>query len=152
MWTKVAGRMLATTKALGALALGGMILWNVAQRSGFQKCLAYVHVSTTDVEVTIDDDAYHIDSLAQTPIVCELRPGQHMLQMARDGRVVFEQAFHLERGEEIVLAAWEPPIEPPAVSSAARVLINESLAFRLRPVPKSLQEAECTLRGCNHPR
>ena len=70
-------------KMMGALALGGVIFWNVAQHAGPQKCVAYVHVSTSNVDVTIDDDAYHVTSPEETPLVLEIGAGQHVLRMAR---------------------------------------------------------------------
>ena len=68
--------MFAAIKMMGALTLGGVIFWTVAQHAGPQKCIAYVHVSTNDVDLTIDDDAYHVTSLEETPLVLEVGPGR----------------------------------------------------------------------------
>ncbi len=152
MWCTMGSRLLATIKAVGALALGGVILGNVARHSGTQKGVAYVHISEANVDVTIDDDAYHVDSLAETPIVCELAPGGHTLQMARGGRIVFEQAFRLDAGKEIVLSAWEEPAEPPAIISGAQPFFNASLALPTPHFQRTSQEAESTRPGSNHPR
>jgi hypothetical protein len=97
----------ATVKGIGALALGGVVLWQVAEHSGPQKCVAYVHVSVAKVEVKVDDVAYEVESLWETPIVCELGPGRHILRMSRSERLLYEQEFTLGPGQEIVLIAWE---------------------------------------------
>ena len=96
--------MLAMTKVVGALGLGGTIIWHVGAHSSVQKGLAYVHVSAPDVDVTVDDMSYHIETLWESPIVFELGPGRHKLKMCRDGRVVDDQEFTLGTGEETVLA------------------------------------------------
>jgi hypothetical protein len=99
--------LFAALKGVGALGLGGVILWQVAERSGSHKGIAYVHVSMGDVDVMVDDAEYHVESLWQTPIVCELGPGNHTVRMSRDGRTLFEEEFTLSPGKEIVLSAWE---------------------------------------------
>jgi hypothetical protein len=96
--------MLAMTKVVGALGLGGTIIWHVGTHSSVQKGLACVHVSAPDVDVTVDDTSYHVETLWESPIVFELGPGRHKLEMSRDGRVVDEQEFTLGMGEEAVLA------------------------------------------------
>jgi hypothetical protein len=98
---------LGTFKGFGALALGGAILWQVHDHCGSMKGVAYVHVATPGVDVTVDGRAYRIETLWETPIVCELRPGRHLLRMLRSGRVLFEEEFTLDPGQEVVLTAWE---------------------------------------------
>jgi hypothetical protein len=92
-------------KAIGALALGCAILWQVTEHCGSLKGVAYVHVSQPQVDVTVDDETYWVETLWETPIVCELRPGRHMLRMLQSGRVLFEQEFTLDAGQEVVLTA-----------------------------------------------
>ena len=87
--------------------LGGLILWQVVIHIGPQYGIAYVHVSTPNVDVMVDDERYHIESLWETPIVCELSPGSHVLRMYRSGRLVYEENFSLGVGQDIVLMAWE---------------------------------------------
>ncbi len=94
-------------KGIGALALGGAILWQVTEHCGSRKGIAYVHVSKQQVHVTVDDETYWVETLWDTPIVCELRPGHHMLRMLQSGRVLFEQEFMLDPGQEVVLTAWD---------------------------------------------
>ena len=86
---------------------GGTILWQVANHRGSMKCVAYVHVATPAVDVTVDDQRYRVETMWERPIVCELRPGRHHLRMLRSGRVLFEQEFTLDPGQEVVLTAWE---------------------------------------------
>jgi hypothetical protein len=97
----------AVGKRVGALILGAVVLWQVAEHAGATNGGAIVHVSMTQVDVTIDDAVYHIDSLEQTPIVCELRPGRHKVRMLREGQVVYEEEFTIVGGHELVLAAWD---------------------------------------------
>jgi hypothetical protein len=98
-------------KGLGALSLGGAVLWQVYSHCGSTKGVAYVHVTTpgVGVTVTVDDQTYRVETLWQTPIVCELSPGRHLLRMIRSGLVLFEQEFTLDPGQEVVLTAWERP-------------------------------------------
>jgi hypothetical protein len=94
-------------RRVGALLLGGIILWQVVDRCGATRGQAIVHVSMPQVEVRIDDQAYWVETLWATPIVCELRPGHHRLRMLRSGRVLYEEEFTLAAGEERILAAWD---------------------------------------------
>jgi hypothetical protein len=103
--------ILAITKGIGSLSLGGVILWQVAVHSGFQNGIAYVHVLTPNVEILVDDVEYHVETLWETPIVCELRPGRHTLRMTQNGRVLDEQEFTLGVGQEVVLPPWVAPTE-----------------------------------------
>jgi hypothetical protein len=119
---------MGTTKGLGSLALGGAIFWQVGSHCGSMKAVAYVHVATLGVDVTVDDQTYRVESLWETPIVCELRPGRHLLRMLRSGRVLFEQEFALDPGQEIVLTAWEGTNEKPAEELPPIVLFNPSLS------------------------
>jgi hypothetical protein len=100
-------------KAIAVLALGGVILSQVVEHCGARKGIAYVHVSKSQVNVTVDDETYWVETLWQTPIVCELRPGRHVLRMLQNGHVLFEQEFTLEPGQEVVLTAWEVSNQKP---------------------------------------
>jgi hypothetical protein len=91
------------------LALGGTVLGLVAQHRGPQEGVADIHVSPPGADVTVDDAEYHVATLWQTPTVCELSLGPHLLQMSGGRRVVFEQEFWLAPGQEVVLSAWEGP-------------------------------------------
>jgi hypothetical protein len=106
--------MFATGKGLGAFGLGGAILWHVAVHCGPQNGIAYVHVSTPNVEVMVDDVEYHVETLWETPLVCELSPGPHRLRMIRKGKTVFEEGFSLGVGKELVLVAWDQTKETQA--------------------------------------
>jgi hypothetical protein len=107
MLTSIQRRVLGTVKCFGALALGGAILWQVVAHADLQRGIAYVHVSNTKVSVTIDDEIYWVETVYDSPIVCELGPGRHTLRMLRSGQVVFEEEFTLDMGQEVVLTAWE---------------------------------------------
>ncbi len=94
-------------KPILSVLLGGVILWQVAVHAGSTKGRAIVHVSTPKVEITVDDATYRVETLAETPIVCDLTPGRHVVQMQRDGRVLYREEFGLERDKEVILTAWD---------------------------------------------
>jgi hypothetical protein len=117
-------RLFAMIKGMAPLGLGSVILWQVAIHSGSQKGTAYVHVSQPNVDVMVDGTEYYIESLKQTPIVCELAPGRHRLRMRQTGRVVYDEEFTVGTGQEIVLVAWERPDEAPAGGTPLSVSTN----------------------------
>jgi len=114
MWIMIRNVLFNFGKGMGAVGLGGVILWQVVVHSGPQNGVAYVHVSTPDVDVLVDDVEYHIETLWETPIVCELSPGQNRLRMRRSGQIVYEEKFTIGIGQEAVLTAWERSSEPQA--------------------------------------
>ena len=107
-----------TGKGIGAFGLGGAILWNVAVLCGPLNGTAYIHVSTPNVEVMVDDVHHHVETLWETPLVCELSPGPHQLRMIRSGKTVFEQEFSLGVGKELVLMAWDQTKETQAAPAS----------------------------------
>ena len=134
MLTLIRSRVFGMVKGVGAFVLGGAILWQVLEHCGPSKGIAYVHVAKPQVNVMVDDERYWVESLWETPIVCELRPGRHMLRMLQSGRVVFEQEFTLEPGREVVLTAWEAPNEKRDDGGpAANPLLSRSQLARRTP-------------------
>jgi hypothetical protein len=114
---------------IGAIALGCAILWQIAEHCGPAKGIAYVHVGNPQVKVTVDDQSYWVETLWDSPIVCEVRPGRHILRMEQQGRVVFQQEFRLSPGQEVVLAGSAGcremrSADPPEIPSA---VIRQSL-------------------------
>jgi hypothetical protein len=97
----------ATIKTVAVVFLGGAILWQVGAYSGPPKGIAYVHVTTPQVEVMVDDQTYQVRTIWDSPIVCELRPGRHVLRMTRNGKTLYEERFTVRASEEVVLAAWD---------------------------------------------
>jgi hypothetical protein len=97
----------ALGKPLAALLLGGVILSQVIARLGAADGRAIVHVAMAPVDVNIDGTLYHVGSLFEPPVVCDLRPGRHSLQMFSQGCVVYQQEFLVAAGEDVVLAAWD---------------------------------------------
>jgi hypothetical protein len=128
--------VVATAKRVGSLALGGAILWQVIQHSDPPLGIAYVHVSKMMVDVTIDDQAYWVETYEDSPIVCELSPGRHVLRMFQSGHVLYEEEFTLDLGQEVVLTAWDkaseqqdesrPSITPLSPSSSPLKLARRS--------------------------
>ena len=74
---------MGAVKGLGGLALGGAILWQVHNQCCSMKAVAYVHVMTPAVDVTVDDQTYRVETLWDSPIVCELPPGRHLLRCSQ---------------------------------------------------------------------
>jgi hypothetical protein len=99
--------LIAALKAIGGLALGSVVLWQVAIHSGPPNGIAYVHVSAPGVELLVDDLGYQVESLQDSPITCELRPGKHSLRMEQNGKILFTDEFTLRSGDEVVLTAWD---------------------------------------------
>jgi hypothetical protein len=97
----------AISKAVGAILLGGAVLWQVALYCGPPNATVCVHVAQGYGDLTIDDATYHVRTMWETPVVRELQPGRHVLRMSRDERQVFEQVFSIAPGEELVLVACE---------------------------------------------
>jgi hypothetical protein len=116
----IRNRVLATITGLGRLCLAGMILWQISLHGSSQHCVAYVHVSMPNVDVTVDGVEYHVASLWESPIVCDLRPGRHTLRMYRSGQVLFEEPFTLRSDEQVVLVAWDQRNEIPSPLSVTR--------------------------------
>jgi hypothetical protein len=104
----------AAGKVIGGLMLGGAILGHVAFTSGVGNGSAVVHVSAPQVDVVIDGVAHHVETMWDSPVVCELGPGRHALQMIRNGRVVHEESFTLGAGEDLVLAVGDQSAVPRA--------------------------------------
>ena len=104
----------ATVTTFAALVLGGVVLWQVSAHSGPPNGIAYVHVTTPEVDVMVDDETYHVKKLLDSPIVCELRPGKHMLRMTRNGQTLYEQEFTVKAANEVVLIAWGRPADAQA--------------------------------------
>jgi len=107
MLTLIRSLALAGAKAAGAVILGGAIVWEVAWHCGPPRGTVYVHVAGGVGDVTIDDATYHVQTLSDSPIVRELRPGRHIVRMSRDDRSVFEEEFAIDPGEHLVLTAWD---------------------------------------------
>lgn len=98
--------LIGMIKHVGVFAFGGAVLWQVAGHAvPHEGCEAIVHVTEVGVEVSIDGRPYRIETWRDSPFVCELRPGRHALRMSRCGHVLYEEAFSLRPGEEIVLTA-----------------------------------------------
>jgi hypothetical protein len=94
-------------KPLGAVLLGGVILWQCAEHAGSPKGRAIVHVATLPADLVIDHAVYRVEDLSRSPIVCELRPGRHNARLLRDGQVLYQEEFLARADEEVILTAWD---------------------------------------------
>jgi hypothetical protein len=98
---------LALVRRVGALLLGGVILWQIAEHCRSTNGQVIVHVAMPQVHVAVDDATYWVENLWESPIVCDLRPGRHRVRMLRNGRVLYQEEFTLAAGEERILTAWD---------------------------------------------
>lgn len=96
------------TKGIGSVAFGCVVLGYVAEQAGPRDCRAVIHVTESEVDVWVDGWAYRVESWRDSPILCPLRPGRHALRMSRGGRTLYEETFILQRGDDVVLTAWDP--------------------------------------------
>jgi hypothetical protein len=92
--------------AAGSL-LGLAVLGWVVEHCGPRNNEVVVHVMEPDVEVTVDDQIYQIDSRRYEPIACELAEGRHHLLMRRGDCVLFDEWFEVRPGQNVVLTAWD---------------------------------------------
>ena len=99
--------ILSSAKWVGMLLLGGGILWQVAEHRGSTRPRLILHVACPHVDVTVDDATYRVETIWETPLVCELEPGRHTVRMLQEGRVLYEEPFTLAPSEEVVLSAWD---------------------------------------------
>ena len=135
--------LIGALKAIGGLALGSVVVWQVAIHSGPPNGFAYIHVQEPGVEVLVDDLGYHVESLQDSPITCELGPGKHVLRMERNGKTLFTEEFTLRSGDEVVLTAWEcslktasrpmPPDRRSRHQSPSREIVRGSAQNQGRP-------------------
>jgi hypothetical protein len=139
-------------KRLGAICLALVIFWHVTQHAAPRRGKAIVHVSQSDVVVFVDHQNYHISNYAESPVVCDLEPGDHQAQVWRHGILIGEERFTVEAGEEVVVPPFDragPDIDPALdrpVPTAERIR-PAGLAARIRePEPTVVPN-----RGPDHP-
>ncbi len=90
-------------KRLGAVCLTFVILWHVAQHTGLRRGTVVVHVTQQDVMVDVDEQRYHVGSIVQSPLVCELEPGHHVAEVWRSGVLLGEESFTIEPGKDVII-------------------------------------------------
>jgi hypothetical protein len=111
-------------RAAGAMLLGGVILWQVADRAVPHRGETIIHVTVADADVFLDDDHYQIHDQADSPIVRQIKPGWHVLRMMKYGKVLYDRPFEILRGDDgIILTAWNQlcPDAPEKGNSPLRV-------------------------------
>jgi hypothetical protein len=99
--------MIGLGKCMGALGLCAVVFWEAAEQAGPEVSELVVHVSEIGVDVTVDGLEYTVDGFEDMPVVCSVRAGRHLLRMSRAGKVLYEEAFTIRRGEDKVLTAWD---------------------------------------------
>ena len=111
------------TRRIGAVVLGGVFLWQVAERACQGDGEVVVHVAEVGAVVSIDGGDCPVDLAPGEPICRMLRPGRHTLAMRRGDRVVYEESFTLDPGGHVVLTARDEtrrPSTPPGRLASAR--------------------------------
>ncbi len=123
--------LIATTvKRLGAVCLALVIFWHVAQHAGPQAGEAIVHVARPGVIVSVDTRSYRIDSIEDSPVVCELTPGTHTVKVLRDDLLLGEEDFTVEAGKQVVLYPIARPRAAPALASSGPESVSASESAR----------------------
>ena len=96
---KLAGRA-------GSWVLCGTAIWYVAANAMPPNATAVLHVMEADVVVSLDDQHIHVAETSRTPFVFELPPGEHRLRMCRGAEILYNEAFLVQAGDNVVLTAW----------------------------------------------
>ncbi|MHC5540802.1 hypothetical protein ACYOEI_21485 [Singulisphaera rosea] len=96
---------------LGTL-LAATIWWLVASVAGEETASVVVHVQDANVEVRIDDQFVFVEERIYAPLPFELRAGTHELSMRRGERILYQETFTIQGGEERVLMVWDRSKEP----------------------------------------
>ncbi len=124
-------------RRLGAVCLALVIFWLVARHAGPQRGTAIVHVLQPNVVVSVDGESYPVDSIAQSPIVCDLEPGHHVVKVRHGRMLLGEEEFTVEAGQEVVLCPFHDPENPEVVGAGERGLAPEAtgLAVHTRRPP-----------------
>jgi hypothetical protein len=98
-------------KTLLGLGLAWALFVEIS-REGKRACEVCVHVSAADVDVKIGEDIRHVSALqTDSPLVYQLKPGRHRLEVRRQGRLVYDENFEIDAGDDLILAAGERPVD-----------------------------------------
>jgi len=132
--------LIATTvKRLGVICLALVLLWHLARLSGAEVGKAIVYAPRAGVLVSIDNRTYPIASLADSPVVCELSPGVHLVQVRRNELLLGEEDFIVEPGKAVSVFPLHHPVAVPAAASSqgesppsSQSARPEGLAVRMR--------------------
>jgi hypothetical protein len=95
-------------KGLGTCTLTAGLLWQIAEHAGTQTSEVAVHVPERPAIVAIDGTVYPVATWRDSPIACELLAGWHDLRMWRGDRLVYQETFGAQAGENVALTAWDP--------------------------------------------
>ena len=109
--------LIEASRRIGAMFLGGALLWQAAENVCQGEGEVVVHVAEIGAVVSIDGRDCPFDLAPGEPICRTLRPGRHTLAMRRGDRVVFEESFTLDPGGHVVLTARDEarPAAPTAL-------------------------------------
>ncbi|QDV32943.1 hypothetical protein [Tautonia plasticadhaerens] len=94
-------------QSVAAGVLGMTMLSSIVAHSKGTSGEVVLHVVEPDVEVIFGGESFRVEGRRYEPIVRELSPGGHRLRVERDGRVLQDEHFRVERGGFLVLTAWD---------------------------------------------
>jgi hypothetical protein len=95
-------------QGVAALMLGRVTLWWIAKQAGPVQGTVLVHVTESDVVVTVGGHTVSIAERQFSPLEYLVRPGRYLLQMRRGDRILYEEWLIVRRGEEVILTAYCP--------------------------------------------
>jgi len=111
--------MTGLAKFAGAVVVGIAVCWEAVDQAGPEYSEVVIHVNECDVHISVDDLDFRVDSVADWPVVCNVRPGRHLLRMTRSGEILYEEDFAIRRGEDKILTACRPrPTAMPELDQA----------------------------------
>jgi hypothetical protein len=90
-------------KRVGLVCLLAVIGWHIVRHEPPANGTAIVHVPEPGVVVAIDNRSYLVDAMSESPLVCELKPGGHRVEIHHGKLVLGVQHFVIESGKEAVL-------------------------------------------------
>jgi hypothetical protein len=99
---------ITATKWVAGGVVGIVTLLQVVDKAGEPACTAVVHVTEYPAVVSVDGREQRVESAFDSPVVFELRAGDHVLRLRQKDQVLDEQRFNIARGEDQILTAPRP--------------------------------------------
>jgi hypothetical protein len=80
------------------------------------------------VIVSVDNQSYRVESIAESPVVCELGPGSHVVKVRRGGSLLGEEGFIVEPGQDVILCPASSPAMAPVDAASEGGSVAEAEA------------------------
>lgn len=94
-------------KRIGIVCVVLLIAWHGLRHEAPAKGTAVVHIPEAGVVVWIDNRPFPVSRMVDEPVVCELLPGMHRVEIRHGPLTLGAQRFLVEPGKEAVL--WPFP-------------------------------------------